>query len=228
MPFANMPSPFRKFRIRRLIEAAFLTALPFHLHAQETSPTVESTPAGGISISSDIAAYVDDGISSPKPAAKKAIPPSRDIRVQLPGFSHHFSEPAAARYGKKWNEQNYGIGIEFRDPIGRPDWDGWSTLESAGLMKDSLGAWGGYAGMALQKRFVDDGEYTLDFGPSFWLMWRTFDFGGPHLLVPAVLPSLSAEDKSSGWGVNSILIPGFRWKNREMPTVLWIGITKSY
>jgi hypothetical protein len=218
-----------KPRVRLLIEATIvLSMLPIHLYAAEAfsgiAAGVDIDTSGDLPVSSEA---MPPGEEEPKESAPKSIEPSRDIRIQLPGFSHHFSAPAAAKYGKKWNEQNYGIGVEMRDPMPEPNWAGWSTLDSAGLMKDSLGVWGGYAGVALQKRLVDN-DYTLDLGPSFWLLWRTFDFGGPHMFVPAILPSLSIEHRESGWGLNSVLIPGFRWHTREMPTVLWVGITKSY
>jgi hypothetical protein len=180
-----------------------------------------------VDIALAIADEVPETLPEKGPEIPWAIEPARNIRIQLPGFSHHFSEPAAAKYGKKWNEKNYGAGIELRDPIEAAGWNKWSVLESAGFMKDSLGAWGSYAGAALQKRLINS-DYTVDFGPSFWILYRTFDFGGPHLLTPAILPSLSIDHKPSGWGVNSILIPGFKWDNREMPTVLWVGITKAF
>lgn len=215
------------FRIRKLqacflIEVALILTVPLHAYAEENVSGIEVTLPDDTSASSGVSAKERDDSES---MAMKPIEKSRDVRVQLPGFSHHFSAPAAA--GRKWNEKNYGAGLELRDPINDPNWTGWSTLESAGLMKDSLGVWGGYAGVAWQKRFLD-AKYTLDFGPSFWLLWRTLDFDGPHLLIPIVLPSLSVENKADGWGMNSVLIPGFRWHDKEMPTVLWIGITKSY
>jgi len=222
-----MTFSFRKPRARLLLlieVALIMMALPLHGQAEETISGVKVALSDEIPASPTSSPEKND---DSKEATMKPIETSRDLRIQLPGFSHHFSAPAAAQYGRKWNEKNYGIGIELRDPISNPNWSDWSTLESAGLMKDSLGAWGGYAGVAVQKRFVDE-KYTVDFGPSFWLLWRTLDFDGPHLFIPAVLPSLSIENKANGWGLNSVLIPGFRWHDKEMPTVLWIGITRSY
>lgn len=204
--------------------AALSVIISAAAYAEEPTNTVPQ-------ITVDIAAATESEALPSVPAEQASalivMTPSRNVRVQLPGFSHHFSDPIAAKHGKKWNEKNYGIGLEFRDPVDTENWNRWSTLKSAGLMKDSLGAWGGYATVTLQKRIINN-EYTVDAGPALGIFWRTFNFGGPHRLMPAILPSLSIEHKKSGWGINSILIPGFKWRDRKMPTVLWVGITKSY
>ena len=162
-------------------------------------------------------------LGNPEPRPHLKIETQRNVAFQLPGMSHHFSAPENPH--TKWNERNLGFGFEFRDAIDDPDWAGWSRKTTLGAMQDSLGAWGLYTGMTLQKRLASS-PITVDFGPGAFLFWRTFETDGPHRLMPAVLPVLSFEHRPTGIGLNMLFVPHLQLGSRgEMPAVLYGQVT---
>jgi len=161
----------------------------------------------------------------------KWLPPPRQLTVQLPGMSHHFDDPVDSHGnpmpGREFNERNWGIGIQLERAL-TGEWSQWVSKVSFGVMKDSLDAMGLYAGYTWQKRLLDTPTYSVDLGGGGFLFWRTLEFDGPHLLVPAVLPVLSAEWKSLRLGVNVVAVPRCQFSGGTMPGVVYLQFTKAF
>ena len=157
--------------------------------------------------------------------------PPRQLTVQLPGMSHHFSRPkdrhGRVMRGREYNERNWGIGLQLERSLSG-DWDDWVTKTSFGLMKDSLNAMGAYAGHVWQKRIYEHGDYAVELGGGGFLFYRTLRFDGPHVLVPAVLPVLSVHHEPTRLGVNVVLVPQCRVSGGTMPTVIYMQFTKAF
>lgn len=178
-----------------------------------------------------------DGFNRPSlqgaaPDLRWDLEPRRRVTVQLPGMSHHFSEPKD-RHGRvlrnrHYNERNWGIGMQAEEPLAREGWQDWVVKYSAGVLKDSLDAMGLYAGVTLQERVLDKQDYSVDAGAGGFVFYRTLRFGGPHLLVPAVLPVLSVLHKPTQIGLNALAIPRFTISGREMPAVVFVQFTRAF
>jgi hypothetical protein len=157
--------------------------------------------------------------------------PMRHLTIQLPGMSHHF-DPPVDKHGneipnREFNEQNWGIGIQLERSL-TGDWTQWVSKTSFGVMKDSLNAMGAYAGHTWQKRLIDGETYTADVGGGAFLFYRTLRFDGPHVLVPGVLPVLSATHKGWGLGINVVAVPRVKLSGGTMPNVIYAQFTKSF
>lgn len=157
--------------------------------------------------------------------------PVRNVTVQLPGMSHHFDPPVDKHGnpipGREFNERNWGIGLQLERALGG-EWSQWVTKTSFGVMKDSLDAMGAYAGHTWQKRVVDTDAYTLDVGGGAFLFYRTLRFDGPHVLVPGVLPVLSATHKEWRLGINLVAVPRVKFSGGTMPNVIYAQFTKAF
>lgn len=176
-------------------------------------------------------AAADTQVSAGGTMFKPLPSPSQHLTVQLPGMSHHFDQPldedGQPMPGRRFNERNWGIGVQLERNLAG-DWAGWVGKTSLGLMKDSLDAMGLYAGHTWQKRLLDDGPYTLDAGAGVFAFYRTLSFDGPHVLVPAALPVLSATQTRWGLGVNIVAVPRVKLSNGTMPGVIYAQFTKGY
>ncbi|MFI4931057.1 MAG: hypothetical protein ACHP83_12510 [Burkholderiales bacterium] len=168
--------------------------------------------------------------ADPAPLPKWLDPP-RQLMIQLPGLSHHFDEPTDSHGhpipGREFNERNWGIGIQIERAM-TGDWDQWVTKASFGVMKDSLDAMGVYAGYTWQKRLLDSESYSVDLGGGAFLFYRTLQFDGPHLWIPAVLPVLSAEHKGLRLGINLVAVPRVQFSGGTMPGVIYLQFTKAF
>lgn len=166
-----------------------------------------------------------DAVAKPWPS------PAQQITVQLPGMSHHFDDPVdedgVAMTNRKYNERNWGLGVQLERKL-QGDWQGWVGKTAFGVMRDSLNEMGGYAGHTWQKRLVETGTYTFDAGGGAFLFYRTLAFDGPHVLVPAVLPVLSATKKDWGLGLNIVAVPRVKLADGTMPGVIYAQFTKGY
>jgi hypothetical protein len=174
------------------------------------------------------AVEVDADLMPPLPSW---LEPPRQLTIQLPGMSHHFDQPTDSHGrpipGREFNERNWGIGIQIERAM-TGDWDQWVTKASFGVMKDSLDAMGIYAGYTWQKRLVDSASYSVDLGGGAFLFYRTLQFDGPHLWVPAVLPVLSAEHKGLRLGINLVAVPRVQFSGGTMPGVIYLQFTKAF
>lgn len=162
-------------------------------------------------------------VTTSDPALMWDLTSQANLALQLPGMSHHFEEPKEP--GRRWNENNTGIGLEWRSPVGT---NGWTNKTTVGLMRDSHGKWGGYGGYAWQYRLVDGASWQLDAGAGAFLFYRTVKFDGKLKLVPGVLPVLSIEHKPSGYGMNVLFVPNVKIGNYDMPAVLYAQFTKRF
>lgn len=166
-----------------------------------------------------------DAVARPWPS------PMRNVTVQLPGMSHHFDDPVdedgQLMPGRKYNERNWGLGVQLERNLDGA-WAGWVGKTAFGAMKDSLNEMGAYAGHTWQKRLVETSDLTLDAGGGAFLFYRTLAFNGPHVLVPAVLPVLSATQKNWGIGFNLVAVPRVKLPDGTMPGVVYAQFTKGY
>lgn len=171
------------------------------------------------------AAPPTDAVINPWPS------PMRSVTIQLPGMSHHFDQPVdqdgQPMPARQYNERNWGVGVQLERFL-NGTWAGWVGKTSLGVMKDSLDAMGLYAGHTWQKRLLDEGPYTLDAGGGVFAFYRTLSFEGPHVLVPAALPVLSATQTRWGLGVNIVAVPRVKLSNGTMPGVIYAQFTKAY
>jgi len=170
-------------------------------------------------------------VPGPDQVTKPWPEPMRHLTIQLPGMSHHFDPPVDKHGnpipGREFNERNWGIGIQLERALGG-QWSQRVTKTSFGVMKDSLNAMGAYAGHTWQKRVVDADTHTLDIGGGAFLFYRTLRFDGPHVLVPGVLPVLSATHKEWRLGINLVAVPRVKLSGGTMPNVIYAQFTKAF
>jgi hypothetical protein len=187
------------------------------VHAETTSPSIMLAAAN--------LPPPTDAVANPWPS------PAQQVTVQLPGMSHHFDDPVdedgQTFRNRKYNERNWGLGVQLERNL-QGEWQGWVGKTAFGVMKDSLNEMGGYAGHTWQKRLVETGRYTLDAGGGAFLFYRTLAFDGPHVLVPAVLPVLSATKKDWSLGFNLVAVPRVKLADGTMPGVIYAQFTKGY
>lgn len=179
-----------------------------------------------------ITAAADSGANDARDAATPPWPePVPKLTIQLPGMSHHFDPPVDEHGnplpGREFNERNWGIGIQLERALGG-QWAQWVGKISFGLMKDSLDAMGAYAGHTWQKRVFDSDTVSVDVGGGAFLFYRTLRFDGPHVLVPGVLPVLSATHKAWGLGINVVAVPRVEFRGGTMPNVIYAQFTKAF
>jgi len=159
------------------------------------------------------------------------LEPARRLTLQLPGMSHHFDKPTDSQ-GRTWryrryNERNWGIGLQFEEVMGADTPSPWIMKSSFGLMRDSLDAMGLYAGRTFQRRLADSPRHSVDLGVGAFLFYRTLRFDGPHVLVPALLPAVSLQHKPTGFGVNLVALPRVKYGSGQMPGVVYAQFTKA-
>lgn len=201
----------------RTIALALLLSLTAVAHAQS-----DASPGKASQLPS-----LDDA----DPVMKAALEDKHQLTLQLAGFSHHFQTPknkdGTPAKNFAWNEKNWSIGVQ-RERAMTGDWDGWVEKTSVGAMKDSLYVWGLYAGRTWQKRALNTQSFTADVGGGGFVFYRTLTYKGKRLLVPAVLPVVSAAHKETGIGFNMVFVPHFKSKSGEMPAVAYLQFTKEF
>lgn len=152
-------------------------------------------------------------------SASQAAEP--EWRLQVGGVSHHF-EPTRA-VGRKWQEQHPGLGLEHlvRD-------DRWSIHSTGGIVQDSRGFWGGYAGRAYLRNWRAPGNVELAAGAGVYAFYRSTSWHGKMTLVPGVLPTASIFLPSSNMGLNFIYVPQIGAYNKSMPAVLHAQLSYKF
>jgi Antimicrobial peptide resistance and lipid A acylation protein PagP len=142
-------------------------------------------------------------------------------RLQVGGLSHHFEPTRAA--GRKWQEQHPGLGLErlVRD-------DRWSIHSTGGIVQDSRGFWGGYAGTAYLRNWKVPGNVELAAGAGLYAFYRSSSWNGKMTLVPGVLPTASIFLPASNMGVNFIYVPQIGAYNKTMPAVLHAQLSYKF
>ena len=173
------------------------------------------------------ATHIDDT----RPLLRLKLEAARHLTIQLPGMSHHFSQPTDQNgnllAGREFNEQNWGLGLQLERAM-TGDGSLWVTKTSVGVMKDSLNAMGLYAGHTWQKRVHEGASLSADAGGGAFLFYRTLQFNGSRKLVPALLPVLSTLHRDSGLGLNLVLVPRLKMKSGVMPGVIYLQFTKAF
>lgn len=144
------------------------------------------------------------------------------LTLLLPGMSHHFDAPEDS--ARRWNETHAGLGLAWRSK-----WDetGWYLKTAIGTMHDSVESWGAYGGVAWQYRMFDGASWLVDAGGGIFLFYRAVQFDGPHIWLPGALPVLSAEHRPTGLGLNVLYVPNVKFDAGEMPSVIYVQLTKQ-
>jgi hypothetical protein len=150
--------------------------------------------------------------------------------VQMPGMSHHFERPR--KRGAVWNERHDGFGLQRTVELDAARLHaGWVWRESAGVMVDSFGNPGAYAGAGLAWR-QRRARFDVDAGLAPMLLYRTTRFDdwrgpAPLKLIPAVLPTFSLQHRPSGTGANIIAVPALTMgADFRMPGLVFVQLTR--
>ncbi len=134
------------------------------------------------------------------------------------GVSHHFQPTRAP--GHEWQEQHAGLGLERRASVSDDGRSDWSLSTAGGLMQDSRGFWGGYAGAGYLWHWRRYGQIDLGLGGGAYLFYRSVSWSGRMAVVPGLLPLASAHFPASGISLNLIYVPRLSAINEAMPSVL--------
>ncbi len=149
--------------------------------------------------------------------------------MQMPGMSHHFDKPR--KRGAQWNESHDGFGLQRSVALDDGIGSGWVWRDSVGVMVDSFGNPGGYAGAgpAWRERRAN---FDIDAGLAPMLLYRTTRFDdwrgpAPMRLIPAVLPTLTLQHRPSGAGANIIAVPSMNLGgDYRMPGLVFLQFTR--
>jgi hypothetical protein len=106
--------------------------------------------------------------------------------------------------------------------------DRWSLNSTAGIVQDSRGFWGGYAGAAYMRTWGDQGPLELTAGAGAYVLYRSTSWRGDMSVVPGVLPTASIFLPASNMGVNFIFVPQIGAYNKSMPSVLHAQLTYRF
>ena len=145
------------------------------------------------------------------------------VELQLPGLSHHFSDPQLP--GRSWTDFHDGLGVQLTQRH-----QTWVVRYTAGFMRDSFNNQGAYAGGSVGVRLLE-GSVEIDLSAAPMLLYRTtrFDdqFGrAPLKLIPVVMPLLSFEHRASGIGGNLTVLPGGNFgKDLQFPGLVFLQFT---
>ncbi len=147
------------------------------------------------------------GVATPLHAAEP------QWHLQVGGISHHFDETRAV--GRRWQEQHPGLGLERRVQDGA-----WSQHAAGGVMQDSRGFWGGYAGASYLYNKRWSGALDTGIGMGAYAFYRSTSWNGRMALVPGILPMASVGIPGTDMGLNIIYVPHIGAYNKAMPSVL--------
>lgn len=132
------------------------------------------------------------------------------------GFSHHFQQTQAP--GREWRETHPGLGFEHRS---RDDESKWQLRSSGGLMQDSRGFMGSYAGAAYLREQHWGASVDSAIGIGAYAMYRSVSWSGKRTLVPALMPTASLSLADGRIGLNFVYMPRLKALNEAMPSVLY-------
>jgi hypothetical protein len=183
------------------------------------------------------ASVVDE--APPRPRADAAPARDVEWRLLGPAFSYHFSRHyAPVRQQGQWHEcpsaaqteptdSGCYLAVDGRyykiDAVQRRGWyqnnpalglsytrrhEDHALAYSAGLVTDSFGKLGAI-GLVAWLWPLHEGALRVDAGVAGGLWYRTEHDGGPHRVVPAVMPALTITHRASGLGVNLGFAPRF-------------------
>ena len=141
--------------------------------------------------------------------------------LQVGGISHHFEETKAV--GRRWQEQHPGLGLERRIQDGA-----WSQHAAGGVLQDSRGFWGGYAGASYLYNKRWSGVLDTGIGMGAYAFYRSTSWNGKMGLVPGILPMASLTIPGSDVGFNFIYVPHIGSYNKAMPAVLHAQMTVRF
>ena len=142
--------------------------------------------------------------------------------MQTVGVSHHFQQTTAP--GREWQEQHPGLGFERRSEGLGSDAADWTLSSMGGVMQDSRGFWGGYAGAAYMRQWQPSRSLSLGAGLGAQLFYRSASWNGRMTLVPAVLPVASVGLPVLGMKLNMVYVPEISAFSKSMPPVLHVQV----
>lgn len=135
----------------------------------------------------------------PSGAADLAAPTSDGCYLAVDG--RYYKIDAVQQRG--WYQNNPALGLSYT----RRHAD-HALAYSAGLVTDSFGKLGAI-GLVAWLWPLHEGTLRIDGGVAGGLWYRTECDGGPHRVVPAVMPALTLTHRASGLGVNLGFAPRF-------------------
>jgi len=135
----------------------------------------------------------------PSGASDAAAPTSDGCYLAVDG--RYYKIDAVQRRG--WYQNNPALGLSYT----RRHAD-HAIAYSAGLVTDSFGKVGAI-GLVAWLWPLHQGTLRVDAGVAGGLWYRTEHDGGPHRVVPAVMPALTITHRASGLGVNLGFAPRF-------------------
>lgn len=138
--------------------------------------------------------------------------------LQISGYTHHFKGTGRRAY-PSWNNANYGLGVQYEP------WQilesRWSTVFTAGVMKDSFGMQGAYAG-ATQMFRLNDRRIQAKLGGGLFLLYRSFDWDKKQEPALMLAPILSVEDTRSGVGINITGSPSVNYGSKRIVSFIFV------
>ena len=138
--------------------------------------------------------------------------------LQISGYTHHF-KCTGRRAHPSWNNTNIGLGVQYdawRRPASR-----WSTLVTAGIMKDSFGAHGAYTGVAPLYR-LNDRRIETKLGGGLFLVYRSFDWNDKRQPALMLVPIFSVEDTRTGLGINITGSPSVNYGDKRIVSFVFV------
>jgi hypothetical protein len=144
--------------------------------------------------------------------------------LQVSGYTHHF-QGTHRRAHPDWNSNNAGLGIQYDMPgqAASP----WTTVLSAGFMRDSYGTEGLYAGAARLYR-INDSRIQARIGGGAFAAYRALDWDDSRKLTLLIMPILSFEDTRSGLGLNITASPSIRYNSRKLASFIFFQGTYRF
>ena len=150
----------------------------------------------------------------------RALPPQ--WFMQVGGLSYHFQQTQAL--GREWQNQHPGLGFERRSNVAGDDPSDWRISATGGVMQDSRGYWGGYAGLAYLRQWRLSGEAEFGTGLGAYGLYRSVSWGGRRALVPAVMPVTTIGLADTGINLNLAYLPRIAVNGHAMPAVLHLKL----
>lgn len=138
--------------------------------------------------------------------------------LQISGYTHHFKGTGRRAY-PSWNNVNTGLGVQY-DALRSPE-SRWSTIGAAGIMKDSFGVYGAYAGAAEMYR-LNEHRIQAKIGGGLFLLYRAFDWGDKRQSALMIAPIISIEDTHSGLGINITGSPSVNYGNKRIVSFVFV------
>lgn len=144
--------------------------------------------------------------------------------LQASGYTHHFQGTHRSAH-PDWNSSTVGLGIQY--DMSNKVASRWTTILSAGFMRDSYSMDGLYAGTARMYR-INDSRIQAKIGGSAFLAYRALEWDQNRRLTLLIMPVLSLEDSRSGLGLNITASPSVCYNQRKIASFVFFQGTYRF